>query len=650
METIFTHNLFNIESLCAATTLAFVKPKFIVIAAVIVLFLMYKKHKRAGKRHRFGRFAVTMLLVGAVVFGVSMLLTEHEIQRGHRVRHRDHVILVGRGSDRDRGSIIRVDSTRRIDASGRIVGGHIHGAPPRETLTMRLDADRLDDYDITEASLADAAWTLLQKANERDEQGKIRLVELHKIRVAGEDDETVRIEKLGKLAYSRRPRRDRSEIVLGFNIKLVGDTEDWDGDLTGVALEMELVEKEVSADNRVLSHVIPRKHDLEMRVRRDRLVPAGVQVDAETIVSTETNDRPVAADVDEVVEDFETAIDEATQETEDRVDGFTDQLENAIDRATAVLEQGIERFVTEHVDHQAEEAEARAERAADRAEQVADRAGEALERAADRIAEKVERRVAEAEDRVVEIENTVEDAEGGADAQVAMVATPRPADTLPVAETEIEELREDANGFEREFNEMLQDRDGDGVKDWVSQPPGIVGKSAYCKAVKVGPYASYEEAEYALLVEIHRETVRYMVEYLRLNGAGRLEIPNQYIRGQIVVDEWVETVDTSVADLAKEHDDLLDAGEMVTLHALMAFTPPVQRELSDYWRSEIVNSRLVWTGGLAGFVVLLLSTVFSYLKIDTATKGYYSGRLKLLATGILVLGAIVAGGFIDAFE
>ncbi len=55
--------------------------------------------------------------------------------------------------------------------------------------------------------------------------------------------------------------------------------------------------------------------------------------------------------------------------------------------------------------------------------------------------------------------------------------------------------------------------------------------------------------------------------------------------------------------------------------------------------TRVVEDRLWLTGGVVALIFTLLGTVFGYLKIDTATRGYYSGWLKLAAVGIV--GAVV---------
>jgi hypothetical protein len=38
-------------------------------------------------------------------------------------------------------------------------------------------------------------------------------------------------------------------------------------------------------------------------------------------------------------------------------------------------------------------------------------------------------------------------------------------------------------------------------------------------------------------------------------------------------------------------------------------------------------------------LLVLIGTAFGYLKLDTLTKGYYSGRLKLAATAVILTAA-----------
>ncbi len=93
-------------------------------------------------------------------------------------------------------------------------------------------------------------------------------------------------------------------------------------------------------------------------------------------------------------------------------------------------------------------------------------------------------------------------------------------------------------------------------------------------------------------------------------------------------------------------------GPMYQTHALLEFGPEFRKELD--------SRRAIWNGthgnvaiafrlrGLAlgfGAVLCLLAVVFGYFRLDTATRGYYTGRLQFLAaTAILIV--IVAGALL----
>ena len=91
---------------------------------------------------------------------------------------------------------------------------------------------------------------------------------------------------------------------------------------------------------------------------------------------------------------------------------------------------------------------------------------------------------------------------------------------------------------------------------------------------------------------------------------------------------------------------------MYQTHALLEFGPAFRKELDSrrgelerYVRETATAYRL---RGLAlgfGAVLCLLSVVFGYFRLDTATRGYYTGRLQFLAaTAILIV--IVAGALL----
>ncbi len=71
----------------------------------------------------------------------------------------------------------------------------------------------------------------------------------------------------------------------------------------------------------------------------------------------------------------------------------------------------------------------------------------------------------------------------------------------------------------------------------------------------------------------------------------------------------------------------------------LKFDSAARREMEQLWQQAVAKRRITLTGWGAGMVLSILSVVFAYLKLDTATGGYYTWRLRFLGTGmILALG------------
>lgn len=69
-------------------------------------------------------------------------------------------------------------------------------------------------------------------------------------------------------------------------------------------------------------------------------------------------------------------------------------------------------------------------------------------------------------------------------------------------------------------------------------------------------------------------------------------------------------------------------------------SPEVRAALFPSWRSHTVDGRLWILGGLLGFVVLMLGTAATYLRLDALTGGNYRRRLKLASVTFLLAGGL----------
>ena len=70
---------------------------------------------------------------------------------------------------------------------------------------------------------------------------------------------------------------------------------------------------------------------------------------------------------------------------------------------------------------------------------------------------------------------------------------------------------------------------------------------------------------------------------------------------------------------------------MRRIHVLLEVPDDVQQDLVRRWRDFMLVERMQVVGGGAAAVLAFVGVVFTYLKIDTATRGFYSRRLQLVA-------------------
>lgn len=167
---------------------------------------------------------------------------------------------------------------------------------------------------------------------------------------------------------------------------------------------------------------------------------------------------------------------------------------------------------------------------------------------------------------------------------------------------------------------------------WVDEPARLDG-NVYRVTVVSDPYITQDECIRSLDPKLAEVTRKYVSDLLGDEAARGLNVEGEFVRERIVYDQYAERYQSSV-------------GPMWRVHANLRFDESVQRELRDHWRAAVLDRRLLLTGGGGLALLALLGTLFGYLKLDTATRGYYTRRLQL-AAGVVIL-AIVALGVILA--
>jgi hypothetical protein len=129
-----------------------------------------------------------------------------------------------------------------------------------------------------------------------------------------------------------------------------------------------------------------------------------------------------------------------------------------------------------------------------------------------------------------------------------------------------------------------------------------------------------EGAEQAAL----RDVQEWVAKDLRLGWAP----PAEYLRAKGMVRVGEPTTAENLKDLSRT---------VKRVHVTLLITRPQLEEMQDRGRQEVRQHRqAVLFRVLAGLVVLLL-VLGGYLRLEEATRGYYTGLLRITAASLLLL-------------
>ncbi|HWB12466.1 MAG TPA: hypothetical protein VG826_24790 [Pirellulales bacterium] len=164
---------------------------------------------------------------------------------------------------------------------------------------------------------------------------------------------------------------------------------------------------------------------------------------------------------------------------------------------------------------------------------------------------------------------------------------------------------------------------------WMDAPMGRVG-DVYRTRATAGPWMSRTECEREL-ADVLRDAVSTYADQLLGQGRGRfVNLPMSYILQNIVRGEWEE-----------RRQDTIHT--MTSLHELLEFDREANQAIEASYHHSVVQSRLGYLLAGGGALVGLLTIVLGYLKLDTLTRGYYTGRLRLTALAAILALAVVTG-------
>jgi hypothetical protein len=164
---------------------------------------------------------------------------------------------------------------------------------------------------------------------------------------------------------------------------------------------------------------------------------------------------------------------------------------------------------------------------------------------------------------------------------------------------------------------------------WINIPSSRVD-GVDRRTVVIGPYSDPDQYSDELDGQIHLVIHDYVQGMPGVERGHQFRVPNRYVYDNIIRAEYIETHEYSV-------------GVMKRKFLLLEFDNRVKTEIEEMYRQQVVERRIDIAGFGSALMLMLLGTAYGYLKLDTRTKGYYTGRLKLAAGAAILLVVILAG-------
>jgi hypothetical protein len=169
--------------------------------------------------------------------------------------------------------------------------------------------------------------------------------------------------------------------------------------------------------------------------------------------------------------------------------------------------------------------------------------------------------------------------------------------------------------------------------DWVGVGEERLPNGVFRMTSTAGPYSSTEECFQTIAGQTQGIVIRYVGRLLGSEAAAQLKVPQGFVESALIKDQWIGEVESATLGTT-----------MYEMHVLVEFDDAARRQLELMWHQAQIQERLAMTGAASGLVLLLLGTTFGYLKLDTATRGFYSGRLKLAAGAIAAAATAALAG------
>lgn len=158
---------------------------------------------------------------------------------------------------------------------------------------------------------------------------------------------------------------------------------------------------------------------------------------------------------------------------------------------------------------------------------------------------------------------------------------------------------------------------------WINEPPQTIA-GTFRTHIVAGPQVRLLDCQ----AELDQELLAAAREYVeREFGTGLVEPSLQYLRANVVADEFIKTTEHEFGGVSQN---------MYQVYWLLEFDESDRNYFAALSREKKIERRLAYAGVGLTSVLILLSTAFAYLRINEATAGRYRRRLQLATTAVIL--------------
>lgn len=180
-----------------------------------------------------------------------------------------------------------------------------------------------------------------------------------------------------------------------------------------------------------------------------------------------------------------------------------------------------------------------------------------------------------------------------------------------------------------------------GYEWWERAVPDYTTNGGYFVSVKSDNFhqTQGDKLEADLRKKAVDELNEYMDNILLEPGASeRLNLDYEFVDTLLVTNTYMGIGDIEIDP---------DGAEMRFKAVRLAMTPEVNARIKAMYQESVVDYRIMFIGSIVAMFLACVGVVYGYFRADTATKGYYSLWLKVLAIAACILILAAGSGILE---